>query len=158
MEKTTYADLSPKYKEVLDKAEQAMLNGYTPYSHFYVGASVLTKSGKIYAGTNIETASYVAICAEQAAISRAVTDGEYSYEAIAVICGWDSKDVNEIAGPCGTCRQLIYEFSEVADKDIEIINSTTDKKVIIIATISELHPISFGPIATKADISRYQTE
>lgn len=158
MEKTTYAALSSKYKKVLDKAEQAMRNGYTPYSYFYVGASVLTKSGKIYAGANVETASYTAICAEQAAISRAVTDGEYSYEAIAVICGWDIKDVKNIAGPCGSCRQLIYEFSEIANKDIVIINSTTDKKEIIVATISELHPISFGPIATEVDISRYQTE
>ncbi|MEK6934545.1 MAG: cytidine deaminase [Nanoarchaeota archaeon] len=156
MKTTTYKKLSPIYKKLLDKAEQVMKKGYSPYTNFYVGSALLTTDNKIYSGSNIETASYVAICAERAAISKAVSEGKYLFKAIAVISKCDHFDVTKIAGPCGICRQLLYEFSEVAKRDIIVINSTTKKDKIIITKISELMPLSFGPKDTKVDVSKYR--
>lgn len=155
MRKTTYADLPKVYRNLIDTAEAAMLRGYAPYAKFFVGASILTRSGKVYAGANVETASYVAICAERSALSAAVTDGNYEYEAIAVISKSDYFDVTRVAGPCGICRQLLFEFSQIADYDIEVINSTTNKDEIVIAKISELIPLCWGPSDTETDISKY---
>lgn len=158
MRKTTYAALSNEDKKLIDSAEAAMLRGYAPYTKFYVGASILTRSGKVYAGANVETASYVAICAERAALSAAVTDGEYEYKSIAVISKSDYFDVTQVAGPCGICRQLLFEFSQVADYDIRVINSTTDKNELVIAKISELIPLCWGPADTETDISKYRSK
>lgn len=156
MKKTTYADLTTSDRNLIDAAEAAMSHGYSPYTKFFVGASVLTRSGKVYTGANVETASYVAICAERAALSAAVTGGDYEYEAIAVICKSDFFDVKEVAGPCGICRQLLFEFSQVAEHDIRVINCTTNKEGIIIATISELIPLCWGPSDTETDVSKYR--
>ncbi len=153
---TTYEALSEKYKKLLDTAETVMGRGYVPYAKFYVGAALMTKAGNIYSGTNIETASYVAICAERAAVSAAVAHGEYEFEAIAVISKSDHFDVTQVSGPCGICRQLLFEFSQVAAQDIEVINSSTKKDKIIVGKISELMPLCWGPIDTEADISKYR--
>ncbi len=156
MIRTTYSKLEKKYQKLLDVAEKVMKNGYAPYSKFYVGSAVLSKIGKIYSGTNIETASYVAICAERSAISNAIANGDYEFEAIAVICKSDNFNVIKVAGPCGICRQLIFEFSEISGKDIVVINSTTQKDKIVVANISELIPMSFGPVDTEADVRKYK--
>jgi len=156
MKLTTYNKLPKDYRKLLDRAEEVMEKGYAPYTNFYVGAAVLTKSGKIFTGTNIETASYVAICAERSAIANAVSNGEYNFVAIAVISKSKYFDVTKIAGPCGICRQLIYEFSKMSKHDIDVINSTTKKDKIIIAKISELNPLSFGPDDVEVDTSKYR--
>lgn len=156
MIKTSYAALNQNDKNLIDAAETAMSRGYAPYTNFFVGSTIKTRLGKIYSGTNIETASYVAICAERAAISAAITDGEYEFESIAVISKSAYFDVKQIAGPCGICRQLIFELSQVADYDIRVINSTTQKHEIIIANISELIPLCWGPLDTETDISKYR--
>lgn len=109
MIKTSHTALSKQDKVLIDSAEAAMMYGYAPYTKFYVGAAVRTKSGKIYLGSNVETASYIAVCAERSAISAAVSDGEYELIATAVISKSDFLDVKQVAGPCGICRQLIFE-------------------------------------------------
>lgn len=157
MTNSSYAALSKEDKILIDSAEAAMMHGYAPYTKFYVGAAVRTKSGRIYVGSNIETASYVAVCAERSAISAAVSDGEYEFTNIAVISKSDHFDVKQVSGPCGICRQLIFEFSQVAGNDTKIINSATTKHDIIVATISELMPLCWGPDDTGTDISKYQT-
>lgn len=106
-------------------ANQVRKWAYTPYSHYAVGAAVLTASGRIYDGVNIENAAYpVTVCAERVAIFKAVSNGEQDFRAIAVV-------TSNGGMPCGSCRQVMAEFSPdmlviVADAQ-EVIK--TEKKV-----------------------------
>ena len=94
---------------LVEKAFEAQKNSYSPYSHFKVGAAVLTKSGKVFLGTNIENSSYGAtICAERNAILGAVCAGERNIEKIALVGGTG----NEYITPCGMCRQVMIEFNK----------------------------------------------
>ncbi len=93
---------------LLEKAKEAMAYAYVPYSKFKVGAAVLTKSGKIYTGCNIENASYGATnCAERTAIFKAVSEGERELLAIAIV-----SSSGKVTYPCGICRQVIAEFMD----------------------------------------------
>ncbi len=122
-------------RKLVDAAVQARKNAYAPYSNYRVGAAVMGESGKIYAGTNVENASYgLTICAERAAIFRAVSEGERHLVALAV--------VTENGGyPCGACRQV---FAEFAAPDAEIIIATAAGEILDITTLGELFPHAFG--------------
>ncbi len=101
------------YDKLLEKAYEAMEYAYAPYSNFKVGAALLTKSGKVYTGCNVEIASFGATnCAERTAIYKAISEGERDYAAIAVV-----SSSHDFTYPCGICRQVIVEFA----KDIDII-------------------------------------
>lgn len=122
------------YNSLIEKALSVKNLSYSPYSKFKVGAAVLTSSGNIYTGTNIENASFsVTICAERAAFAKAVSEGEREFTAIAIAT---NKEI--YAYPCGTCRQFMSEFS----KDIEIILVKTpeDYKVL---KLEEIFPHGF---------------
>ena len=94
----------------MEAAEEAREGAYAPYSGFLVGAALLTKSGKIYTGCNIENASYPAgICAERTAIFKAVSEGEREFEALALV-GGRRGEAAPFCAPCGICRQVISEF------------------------------------------------
>lgn len=91
--------------QLIEAAKKASENAYAPYSHFYVGAALLTKNGKVYLGCNIENSSYGATnCAERTAIFNAMSAGEREFEKIAVI----AKD-GSTAFPCGICLQVMHE-------------------------------------------------
>lgn len=108
---------------------------YAPYSNFKVGAALLTDTGKIYTGCNIESASYTpTICAERTAIAKAVSEGERNITMIAVTGSADW------TFPCGVCRQVIREFGK--DAKIIIVNSEDEYKEF---TLEQLLPHSFGP-------------
>jgi len=97
-------------KELISKAEQAMLGAYAPYSGFYVGAALLTKSGKVYTGCNIENAAYSpSNCAERTAFFKAVSEGKRDFSAIAVV-GGEKGNIRGFCPPCGVCRQVMLEF------------------------------------------------
>ncbi|WP_300331808.1 cytidine deaminase [Fusobacterium sp.] len=125
-----------KYKDILDKAYEAMENAYAPYSNFHVGACVKTKDGKYFLGANVENASYgLTNCAERNAIFQA-----YSY-------GYRKSDIEGIAivgqggtliTPCGACRQVLVELLE---KDTPVILGTGDK--VKITNMEELMPMAF---------------
>lgn len=107
-------------KELLKKADEAKNSSYSPYSNFRVGAALLSKSGKVYVGANIENASYsVTCCAERVALFSAVMSGEKDFEAIAV-----TSDSGLITAPCGVCRQALYEFSP--EMDVITSNNTLE--------------------------------
>ena len=107
------------YKKLIDTALKYQKNAYAPYSKFCVGASVLAKSGKIYGGANIENASYpCGICAERVATSKALTEGEKEFVAIAIV-----GDDKSYTYPCGMCRQFLSEFGNIK---IITAKSTTD--------------------------------
>ncbi|HET6934178.1 MAG TPA: cytidine deaminase [Candidatus Angelobacter sp.] len=108
------ANLSPEEKkQLLDSARKALKKAYAPYSNFHVGAAVLTESGEIFTGCNVENASYgLTICAERAAIFTAVQQTaarKMSITAVAVANGDELP-----CSPCGACRQVIFEFGENA--------------------------------------------
>lgn len=97
--------------ELMMLAEKARENAYCPYSDFAVGAALLTKSGKVYLGCNIENASFSpTVCAERTAIFSAVADGERDFAKIAVCGGKKGEKPNKICTPCGVCRQVMSEF------------------------------------------------
>lgn len=124
-----------KVEELIEKAIAAREYSYSPYSNFAVGAAVLTSSGKIYTGCNIESSSYTpTICAERTAISKAVSEGERKILAVAIVGS------SEYTFPCGVCRQVIREFGK--DADIIVANSISDYKIF---KLEELLPHSFGP-------------
>lgn len=125
--------------ELLKKAVEARGKSYSPYSRFRVGAALLTRSGKVYSGANIEIAAYSAtICAERVALFKAVNEGERDFEAIAIVGGKDS--LIECCAPCGTCRQALAEF---CSGDLRIILGNEER--LEVHTLRELLPLAFGP-------------
>lgn len=95
-------------QKMIEIAKEASEKAYSPYSKYKVGASLLTKSGKIFTGCNIENASFGAtICAERVAIFKAISEGEKDFEMIAIYIN----DEKHIPSPCGICRQVMMEFA-----------------------------------------------
>jgi len=157
MRNIRYQDLSETQRRLLEEAERVMENSYNPYSNFFVGAAILTEDGNIITGTNVENAAYGStICAERAAILRANAMGYRKYRSIAIIAKGRDFDTEEVTAPCGSCRQVIYEFSQLSGHDTEIIMSTTKKDKIVVSSIRELLPLAFGPKDVGIDIKRYQ--
>ena len=121
-------------KELIEEATKAREKAYAPYSNFKVGSAVLTKSGKVFTGANIENASYGAsVCAERVALFKAISEGETEIVEIAVVtCA------KEPTMPCGICRQVLKEFSE----NLKIYAANLEGKVIE-TTIDRLLPMAF---------------
>ena len=141
-------DLDSLDRELLEAAQAAQRNAYVPYSDFGVGCAARSRGGEIFAGTNMENVSYgVTICAEAAALSRAVTDGDFQLVALAVVGGplVDTATGGKVVTPCGRCRQLIFEASHVSGEDIRVLCADTNLSRIVAAPISELLPLAFGP-------------
>jgi cytidine deaminase len=139
-----FNELKPKEQELLIAAEKAMVNSYSPYSGFKVGAAVLTEDDKIIVGTNYENAAYGStVCAERVAIMSANAQGYRKIKKIAII--GRGKELAGIVSPCGACRQVINESSDLSSQVIELIMSNTAKDKVIIKTIKELLPMDFGP-------------
>ena len=91
---------------LISAAKQARENAHAPYSNFRVGAALRATSGRIFAGCNVENATYgLTVCAERVAIFKAISEGERGFDAIAVVT-----DTDALTPPCGACRQLIWEF------------------------------------------------
>lgn len=91
---------------LIEAAKRARLQSIAPFSKFLVGAAVKTAAGKVYTGCNIESASYgLTVCAERVAIWKALSEGEREFTELAVVA-----DTGSLTPPCGTCRQIIWEF------------------------------------------------
>ena len=128
--------INPQQREgLLKEAQQARHNAYAPYSKYKVGAALLTESGKVYTGVNVENAAYpLSICAERTAVFKAVSDGESKFSAIAV--------VTENGGsPCGSCRQVMAEFAP----DMDVIIAAEDGRIDLETTVADLLPYYFSP-------------
>lgn len=121
--------------ELLAAAMKARANAYAPYSKYQVGAALLTSSGSIYLGSNVENAAYPdSICAERVAVFKAVSEGQREFQAIAVV-------TRDGGTPCGSCRQVLAEFSPGAL--VLIANQTGE--IVREDTVAELLPGAFGP-------------
>lgn len=128
-------------KMLIQSAMQARENAYTPYSHYAVGASLLTKSGKVYQGCNIENASYGATnCAERTAFFKAASEGYREFAAIAIAGGMAGCEPKDYAYPCGVCRQVMMEFC-AGDFLILVVKNMDDYKEY---SLDELLPFGFG--------------
>lgn len=132
-----------KKEELVKAALAARKLSYAPYSHFCVGAALLTKSGRVYTGCNIENAAYTpSNCAERTAFFKAVSEGEREFTAIAITGGREDADTLEICAPCGVCRQVMEEFCD--PQTFEVILGT-DSDNMQVYLLKELLPMGFGP-------------
>ena len=157
MQSVSCAQLTATDQLALDEASRVLENSYNPYSHFYVGACLVSYDGKLVSGTNFENAAYGStICAERAAVLRANAMGIRHFRTIAIIARGENFDTTEVTGPCGSCRQVLYEISQVSGCDLKIVLSTTRKDVIVITTIKELLSLAFGPVDLGINIEKYQ--
>ncbi len=130
--------MKPTKQEIdtlITRAITVRQNAYAPYSKYAVGAALISGSGEIYEGVNVENSAYpLSICAERTAIFKAISHGERAIRFLVV--------ATENGGsPCGACRQVLSEFG----KDAIVMVVDTNRKVFLEAPINELLPYSFGP-------------
>ena len=129
-----------KNSELVEKAKEAAKHAYAPYSGFTVGAALLTKSGKVYLGCNIENAAFSPTnCAERTAFFKAISDGERDFEKIAIV-GGKKLDFESYCTPCGVCRQVMSEFCN--DDLVIILGKNGDQLKEL--TLGELLPGAFS--------------
>ena len=103
--------MSEDTEPLIEAAKRARLQSVAPFSNFLVGAAVRTADGKVYTGCNVESASYgLTVCAERVAIWKALSEGERQFTDLAVVA-----DTETLTPPCGTCRQIIWEFARNAN-------------------------------------------
>ena len=116
---------------------EAKKMAYVPYSHFRVGAALLTKSGKVYRGCNIENAAFTPTnCAERTAFFKALSEGEKEFQAIAI-----NGDADDYLFPCGVCRQVMVEFCDLKTFEVIVAINEKDYKVF---TLEQLMPGVFN--------------
>lgn len=119
---------------LIEAAHGARLRSVAPFSRFLVGAALRTESGKIFTGCNIESASYgLTVCAERVAIWKALSEGERDFTHLVI-----AADTETLTPPCGTCRQIIWEFAKHAE--IILVNGRGDRATV---DIKELLPRAF---------------
>ena len=125
------------YKSLIHEAVEAKELAYAPYSHFRVGAALMTKSGNIYRGCNIENVAFTPTnCAERTAFFKAISEGEKEFAAIAV-----TGDADDYLYPCGVCRQVMVEFCDLQEFKVIVANTEEDYKVF---SLGELVPGVFN--------------
>ncbi|MFC2065006.1 cytidine deaminase [Chloroflexota bacterium] len=122
-------------QSLIDLANEARRRAYAPYSNYKVGAALRTSSGRIYTGVNIENAAYpTGICAERVAVFKAVSDGDTSFEVLAVV-------TSNGGAPCGSCRQVLSEFG----LDTAILIADGDGNLVREVSVEDLLPGAFRP-------------
>ena len=122
------------FQPLINSALEARLHSIAPFSGFFVGAAVKTADGKVYTGCNIESASYgLTVCAERVAIWKALSEGEKNFTELAVVA-----DTETLTPPCGTCRQIIWEFARGATIVFANLNGKSE-----IFQVADLLPRAF---------------
>ena len=130
--------------ELIDLAVEVSQQAYVPYSHFPIGAVLLTKDGEIYTGVNIENASFgLTNCGERTAIFKAVSEGQKEFSAIAIVGGKNGakEDEAEYCAPCGVCRQVMMEFCDPKTFKVYLAKTEDD---YIEYTLEEILPLGFS--------------
>ena len=126
-------------RELMKLAEEARMLAYAPYSNFLVGAALLTASGKVYTGCNIENAAFSPTnCAERTAFFKAVSEGEREFVAIAVVGGKRGSEPS-FCSPCGVCRQVMAEF---CGGDFRVILGNSEKVESYV--LADIFPLALG--------------
>ena len=137
-------------------------NAYNPYSKFSVGACLVMDGGALVGGANVENAAYgSSLCAERAAILRANAEGMRVIRGIAIIGKprnpQRSSKPAEVTGPCGSCRQMLYELAEIGKNDPWVVLATPTKRKIVVTSVRRLLPYGFGPANLDLDVSGWRT-
>ena len=128
--------------ELIRAAFEARKFAYVPYSHFRVGAALLAQDGRVFTGCNIENAGYTPTnCAERTALFKAVSEGVTHFSAIAIVGSLEGKTNTLVTGPCGVCRQALYEFG---GPSLIVIMAKSEEDYVE-TTLGELLPYGFGP-------------
>lgn len=128
-------------QELIIEAKKARLKSYSPYSHFQVGAALLTKEGKLYHGCNIENSAFSPTnCAERTAFFKAISEGERKFAKIAIVGGMEGTTADELCAPCGVCRQVMAEFCNPDEFEIVLCDGKGGVKVVL---LREMLPYSF---------------
>jgi cytidine deaminase len=121
--------------ELIRRAIEAQKMAYAPYSEYPVGAALMTRTGRLFTGANVENAAYPSsICAERVAVFKAVSEGEHEFAALAVVS-------NNGGTPCGACRQVLAEFG----LDVVVLIADVQGNLKLEAQLAELLPGAFGP-------------
>lgn len=129
--------------DLITAAIAARKKSYSPYSHYQVGAALLTGGGQIVTGCNIENAAYgPSNCAERTAFFKAVSEGIREFRAIAIVGSPEGDELTQYAYPCGVCRQVMMEFCDPEEFQIVVAKSGKDYRLM---TLRELLPEGFGP-------------
>ena len=129
--------------ELVMRALEARKHAYVPYSHWAVGAALLTKDGTVYEGCNIENAAYTPTnCAERTAFFKAVSEGERDFSAIAIVGGPQGQAPKGICPPCGVCRQVMMEFCDYEKFEVILGVSENEYETYM---LNEVVPMGFGP-------------
>jgi cytidine deaminase len=122
-------------QKLIQAAQEARQWAYAPYSNYPVGAALLTASGKIYDGVNVENAAYpTGMCAERVAVFKAISEGERQFAALAVVTANGGT-------PCGSCRQVLSEFGS----DILVLIANDQGELLVETSLEKLLPSAFGP-------------
>lgn len=126
---------SKQQSDLIERALAVRVNSYAPYSDYSVGAALLTRSGEVFEGVNVENASYpVSMCAERNAIFKAVSEGEHDFSLIVVA-------TNNGGSPCGACRQVMSEFG----LETKVLTVDSQGEIVLDTTVRELLPAAFQP-------------
>lgn len=129
-------------ESLIEQALEVRKKAYVPYSHFQVGAALLSEDGRVFTGCNIENAAYTpTVCAERTAFFKAVSEGVKTFRKIAVV-GSAEGEITDYATPCGVCRQVMREFCDPAE--FEVILALSPEKYQVFK-LEELLPNGFGP-------------
>jgi cytidine deaminase len=144
-EQVPFESLPAADQELVRAAQAVVANGYDPYARFLVGAAARAVDGRIYTGVNVATASYVGLCAESVALAAGITQGTYRFTTIALVPHSDHFPVEIISGPCGRCRQLLWELSELAGEPIKVVSTNSAVTRALVTNAQELLPHGFGP-------------
>jgi len=121
--------LSESESELIETATAARLRSVAPFSNFLVGAALRTRAGRVFTGCNVESASYgLTVCAERVAIWKALSEGERDFTDLVIVA-----DTEQLTPPCGTCRQIIWEFCKHAK--ITLANLRGQQEEVDIATL-----------------------
>ena len=127
---------------LIREAFAAQKFAYVPYSQFHVGAALRGKNGQVFRGCNIENASYTPTnCAERTALFKAVSEGVREFDAIAIVGSKVGETNTLVTGPCGVCRQALYEFG---GPELTVIMARSEDDYIV-TTLGDLLPYGFGP-------------
>jgi len=130
--------LSESENELIKTATAARLQSVAPFSKFLVGAALQTKEGKVFTGCNVESASYgLTVCAERVAIWKALSEGERDFTDLVIVA-----DTEQLTPPCGTCRQIIWEFAKHA-------------KIILANLRGQTEEVDIGHLLPKAFDARF---
>ncbi len=128
-------------RKLMQVAIEYRKRSYAPYSHFQVGAALLTKDGEIFGGCNIENAAYTpSNCAERTAIFKAVSEGKKEFSAIAIVGGKEGGEL-QVCSPCGVCRQVLAEFCDSETFSVYLGTGPDNYKEYL---LKDLFPFGFG--------------